>query len=68
MKYDTHIGSCQVYLQIIYKFPTLAPHDRNSPPKLTYSICQIMRSAVDSEQSAARQFDPAGFFGYGWYV
>ena len=50
VKYDTYIGSCQLYLQTFYKFLTLAPHDRNSPPKPTHSISQIMRTAYPAVQ------------------
>ena len=31
LKYDTYIGSCQLYLQTFYKFLTLAPHDPRPP-------------------------------------
>ena len=32
VKYDTYIDRCQVYVQLFYKFPTLAPHDPNAHP------------------------------------
>ena len=51
VKYDTYIGSCQLYLQTFYKFLTLVPHDRNSPPKPTHSISQIMRTASPAVQT-----------------
>jgi len=32
VKYDLCIDRCQVYLQLFYKFPTLAPHDPSAHP------------------------------------
>jgi hypothetical protein len=31
VKYDTYIDRCQVYLQLFYKFLTIAPHDPRPP-------------------------------------